>query len=251
MSGPRSSGTDELAVLERVQRKVLWLSTWMVHHANARPSADGTKVGGHQASSASVVSLLTALYFKTLESDDLVAVKAHAAPAFYACQYLRGRLPKEALTGLRRLGRVLGLVDVNRQALDRIIPEARTRQLGRMFAACGWRVSELRWGRRLRALFGAPGGERLRQRLDAMSNAEYQRLLRQPAGAVRKALVGAGDGGTDAEIDRTLGALGDVELQAIVTAVGGHDLALILAALAQAGHEPRHAPRSRAHPPTA
>ncbi|HKB24885.1 MAG TPA: 1-deoxy-D-xylulose-5-phosphate synthase N-terminal domain-containing protein [Methylomirabilota bacterium] len=315
MSGPRSSGTDELAVLERVQRKVLWLSTWMVHHANARPSADGTKVGGHQASSASVVSLLTALYFKTLESDDLVAVKAHAAPAFYACQYLRGRLPKEALTGLRRfgglqaypsrrknpeivelstgsmglgavqatfhalgaqyladhfgttpprriivmvgdaeldegnvwealaeetvarLGRVLWLVDVNRQALDRIIPEARTRQLGRMFAACGWRVSELRWGRRLRALFGAPGGERLRQRLDAMSNAEYQRLLRQPAGAVRKALVGAGDGGTDAELDRTLGALGDVELQAIVADVGGHDLALILEALEQAGQE--------------
>ncbi len=315
MSGPRSSGTDELAVLERVQRKVLWLSTWMVHHANARPSADGTKVGGHQASSASVVSLLTALYFKALESDDLVAVKAHAAPAFYACQYLRGRLPKEALTGLRqfgglqaypsrrknpeivelstgsmglgavqatfhalgaqyladhfgttpprriivmvgdaeldegnvwealaeetvaRLGRVLWLVDVNRQALDRIIPEARTRLLGRMFAACGWRVSELRWGRRLRALFGAPGGERLRQRLDAMSNAEYQRLLRQPAGAVRKALVGAADGRTDGEIDRTLGALGDAELQAIVADVGGHDLALILEALEEAGQE--------------
>src|SRR5260370_33927337 len=70
-----------------------------------------------------------------------------------------------------------------------------------------------------------------------MSNAEYQRLLRQPAGAVRKALVGAGHGGTDAELDRTLGALGDVELQAIVPDVGGHDLALILEALEQAGQE--------------
>jgi len=50
----------ELEILESIQRRVLWLSTWMVHEANARPSADGTKVGGHQASSASVVSLLTA-----------------------------------------------------------------------------------------------------------------------------------------------------------------------------------------------
>src|SRR5207245_5570948 len=59
---------------------------------------------GHQASSASVVSLLTALYFKALRSDDLVAVKAHAAPAFYAIQYLRGRLPAAALAELRSFG---------------------------------------------------------------------------------------------------------------------------------------------------
>jgi pyruvate dehydrogenase E1 component len=55
--------TDAVAVLERIQRKILWLSAWMVHHANARPNVDGGKVGGHQASSASAVSLLTALYF--------------------------------------------------------------------------------------------------------------------------------------------------------------------------------------------
>src|SRR5437879_11016496 len=94
----------ELAILERIQRKVLWLATWMVHWANTRPNADGTKVGGHQASSASVVSLLTALYFKALRSDDVVAVKAHAAPAFYAIQYLRGRLDAETLRGLRSFG---------------------------------------------------------------------------------------------------------------------------------------------------
>src|SRR5919198_3761245 len=100
MPGPQlSSRPSELDTLERIQRRVLWLSTWMVHHANAlRPNADGTKVGGHQASSASVVSLMTALYFKALRPDDLVAVKAHAAPAFYAIQYLRGRLPQSALT---------------------------------------------------------------------------------------------------------------------------------------------------------
>src|SRR5437870_2841145 len=95
---------DEVAILERIQRKVLWLATWTVHWANARPNADGTKVGGHQASSASVVSLLTALYFKALRPDDLVAVKAHAAPAFYAIQYLRGRLPAAALADLRSFG---------------------------------------------------------------------------------------------------------------------------------------------------
>src|SRR5256884_8077398 len=94
----------ELAILERIQRKVLWLATWMVHTANARPNTDGTKVGGHQASSASVVSLLTALYFKALRPGDLVPVNAHAAPAFYAIQYLRGRLPRAALAELRSFG---------------------------------------------------------------------------------------------------------------------------------------------------
>ena len=73
----------DLEVLERIQRRVLWLSAWMVHAANARPAVDGLKVGGHQASSSSVVSLLTALYFQALRPDDVVAVKAHASPAFY------------------------------------------------------------------------------------------------------------------------------------------------------------------------
>jgi len=96
---------DRLSVLERIQRKVLWLGTYMVHHANSlRPNLDGVKVGGHQASSSSVVSLLTALYFDALRSDDLVAVKAHASPAFYAIQYLRGRLTEGALRELRSFG---------------------------------------------------------------------------------------------------------------------------------------------------
>src|SRR5213592_5232315 len=76
----------------------------MVHHANARPGADGIKVGGHQASSASVVSLLTALYFKALRPGDVVATKAHAAPAFYAIQFLRGRLDGARLATLREFG---------------------------------------------------------------------------------------------------------------------------------------------------
>ncbi len=92
----------DLEVLDRIQRRVLWLGTFMVHHANViRPNEDGIKVGGHQASSASVVTLLTALYFKALRSGDAIAVKAHAAPAFYAVQYLRGRLDASALRDLR------------------------------------------------------------------------------------------------------------------------------------------------------
>ncbi|HEU5189040.1 MAG TPA: pyruvate dehydrogenase, partial [Methylomirabilota bacterium] len=96
-----------LQILERIQRRVLWLATWMVHHANhLRPNPDGTKVGGHQASSASSVSLLTALYFHHLREGDVVALKAHAAPAFYAIQFLLGRLSADDLRELRTFGRL-------------------------------------------------------------------------------------------------------------------------------------------------
>src|SRR5215472_9154868 len=92
----------DLARLYAIQRRVLWVSALMVHHANqVRPNPDGTKVGGHQASSASAVSLMTALYFHALRPGDVVAVKAHASPAFYAIEYLRGRLEREALEGLQ------------------------------------------------------------------------------------------------------------------------------------------------------
>src|SRR5262245_36985739 len=244
---------DRLAVLESIQRRVLWLSTYLVHHINSvRPNPDGSKVGGHQASSASLVSVLTALYFDALRPTDAVALKAHASPAFYAIQYLRGRLDRADLQGLREfgglqaypsrrknpeivdlstgsmglgavaasfgalaaryltdhgihdgagaapgrmivmvgdaeldegnvwealleesvaaLGNLLWIVDLNRQSLDRVTPDARRRQFAQMFAANGWRVIELRWGGRLRALFGRAGGEALRRRLESMSS---------------------------------------------------------------------------------
>ena len=304
-----------LELLDRIQRRVLWLSAWMVHQANARPSADGLKVGGHQASSASVVSLLTALYFQALRPGDVVATKAHAAPALYAVQYLRGRLSAPELQGLRAFGglqaypsrrknsrvvdlstgsmglgavaatfgglacrylvdhgadakperfvvmvgdaeldegniwealgeevvgqldNVLWIVDVNRQSLDRVVPDARPRQLAAMFRACGWRVDELRWGRRLQARFALPGGDRLRTRLESASNAQYQRLLRLPAGALRKALITDTGGGIDGGLDRLLADVGDETLPALVADVGGHDLALILEAYAAAARE--------------
>lgn len=97
-------GTD-LEVLEALERQVLWLSTWMIHHANAvRPSRDGLKVGGHQASSASLVSLMTALYFAALRPQDRVAVKPHASPVFHAIQYLLGNQSRERMMRFRAFG---------------------------------------------------------------------------------------------------------------------------------------------------
>lgn len=308
----------ELEVLDRIQRRVLWLATWMVHHANhLRPNPDGTKVGGHQASSASLVTILTALYFRALRPDDVVAVKAHAAPALYAIQYLRGRLDAGALRTLRgfgglqaypsrrknpgvvdlstgsmglgavmatfsalatrylrdhggivgprrvialvgdaeldegnvwealaeeavgHLGQVLWIVDVNRQSLDRVVPDARRAQLPALFAALGWRVLELRWGSRLASRFAAPHGARLRARLDAMPYAEYQALLRRPGAAVRAALAARTDGARDRAIERALADLDDEALPSLLADVGGHDLRVVLEALAEAGREER------------
>ena len=305
---------SRLEVLERIQKTVLWLSTYMVHHANSiRPNPEGVKVGGHQASSASVVSLLTALYFDALRSDDLVAVKAHASPAFYAAQYLRGRLSAGALRELRsfgglqaypsrrknpdvvdlstgsmglgavqatfgalasryivdhfgtrtpgrvivmvgdaeldegnvgealaeevvgRLTNVLWIVDVNRQSLDRIVPDGRLRQMRAMFEAGGWHVIELSWGRKLQKLFAKPGGEGLRTQLDALSNVAYQRLLRLAPGGLRKALVTDREGRADRMLDRLLGNIGDAALAELVADRGGHDLRAILDAFEEAG----------------
>jgi pyruvate dehydrogenase E1 component len=307
---------DELTILRSIERRVLWLATWMVHHANViRPNPDGTKVGGHQASSSSVVSLLTALYFRALRPTDVVAIKAHASPAFYAIQYLRGRLDAAALETLRSfgglqaypsrrknpeivdlstgsmglgavqatfgalatrylrdhgvpaaperfivmvgdaeldegnvwealleetvpsLGNVLWIVDVNRQSLDRIVPDSRRRQLPALFAANGWRVIDLRWGSRMRAMFERPGGAELRRRMEAMPGAEYHRLLRQVPGAIRKALVTRPVGEIDRNLDRLLGDVPDAALAELVGDVGGHDLVAIDEALADAALE--------------
>ncbi|HEY6407129.1 MAG TPA: 1-deoxy-D-xylulose-5-phosphate synthase N-terminal domain-containing protein [Ktedonobacteraceae bacterium] len=107
-----SSGTDGLdalmlspedyQTLEAIERRVLWLCTLMIHHANhVRPNTDELKVGGHQASSASMVSILTALYFQYLDAGDRVSIKPHASPAYHAIQYLLGNLDQQYLRTLR------------------------------------------------------------------------------------------------------------------------------------------------------
>lgn len=94
-----------LRLLKQLERKLLWLSAWMVHNANhVRPNRDGLKVGGHQASCASVISILAALYFEMLRPQDRVAVKPHAAPVFHAINYLFGRQTVEKMRALRQFG---------------------------------------------------------------------------------------------------------------------------------------------------
>ena len=96
--------SDTLACLRELERKALWLSCWMIHHANhVRPSLDGLKVGGHQASCASAVTMMTALYMNVLRPADRIAVKPHAAPVFHAIQYLLGRRPLDVLENYRAL----------------------------------------------------------------------------------------------------------------------------------------------------
>jgi len=285
----------------------------MVHHANhLRPNTDGLKVGGHQASSASLVTVMTALYGLGLRPSDRVAVKPHASPVFHAIQYLRGQLPADALRQFRayqglqaypsrtkdidevdystgsvglgavatafggltrqylrdhfgvdaerrfiaivgdaeldegnvweavaeehiaRLRNVLWIVDLNRQSLDRVVPEGKAQRIRETFRANGWRVINLKYGRLLQAAFARPGGERLRQRIDDMPNAEYQALLRLSGAEIRKRLVSGAGGGTDAALERLLGDYTDLEVRDLLRNLGGHDMPSVLEALAEA-----------------
>ncbi|MBW3098169.1 transketolase [Pseudohoeflea coraliihabitans] len=93
-----------LGHLKDIERQILWLSAWMVHHANALREKDAIKVGGHQASCASMVSIITALYFHALRASDRVAVKPHASPVFHAMQYLMGNQSLDKLKNFRGFG---------------------------------------------------------------------------------------------------------------------------------------------------
>ncbi len=96
---------QDAALLNSVASRVLWLAVRMVDAANTdQGRKDAIKVGGHQASSASMVSLMTALWFRHLEQADRVAVKPHASPVFHSIQYLLGNLDRTYLTRLREFG---------------------------------------------------------------------------------------------------------------------------------------------------
>ena len=100
-----STHAPDLEVLDEIQQRILWLAVRMVDSANHdRGSGDGVKVGGHQASSASLVSAMTALYFAHLDAPDRVSVKPHASPVFHSIQYLLGNLDRSYLTRLRQRG---------------------------------------------------------------------------------------------------------------------------------------------------
>ncbi len=98
----KADASDNADILRQLEKKVLWLASWTIHHANhLRENADGLKVGGHQASSASLAAIMTALYFDVLKPEDRVAVKPHASPIFHAIQYLFGRQTRERLQAFR------------------------------------------------------------------------------------------------------------------------------------------------------
>ena len=93
---------SRLNFLSALERKALWLSAWMIHHANhLRPNIDGLKVGGHQASSASLCTIMAALYGSALRPQDRVAVKPHASPVLHALLYIFGRQSREKLENFR------------------------------------------------------------------------------------------------------------------------------------------------------
>jgi pyruvate dehydrogenase E1 component len=297
--------TPDLATLESIERRVLWLATAMVDHANrVRPNATGIKVGGHQASSASMVTIMTALWFAFLEAPDRVSVKPHASPVLHAINYLLGRLDRSYLPRLRefgglqsypsrtkdpdpvdfstgsvgigataavwsalahryvaghfdvprggrhvallgdaeldegavweavadptvqKLGEVLWVVDLNRQSLDRVVPDIAAGRLTAMFEAAGWHTVTVKWGSTLTELFARDGGETLRERIEQMSNEEYQWLLRADAADLRERLPGQGPWSD--ELRRFLGDLEDDALRAAMRDLGGHDLQALL-----------------------
>ncbi len=102
---PLTQGLGKLDLLAEIERKLLWLAAWTIHHANhIHPNPDGMKTGGHQASCASVASIMAALYFCTLRPQDRVAVKPHAGPVLHAINYLLGRQTLENLQNFRQFG---------------------------------------------------------------------------------------------------------------------------------------------------
>src|SRR6187455_3469980 len=97
--------SPDIASLKILDDKLRFLSSWIIHHANqVRESTDGLKVGGHQASCASMTAIMTALYFHALGPNDRVAVKPHAGPVLHAIHYLLGSQSREQLEAFRGFG---------------------------------------------------------------------------------------------------------------------------------------------------
>lgn len=96
---------DTVTALEQIDARLRWLASWTIHNANnLRPKRDGLKVGGHQASCASITAIMAALYFHALGPNDKVAVKPHAGPVLHAIHYLLGQQSLDQLQRFRGLG---------------------------------------------------------------------------------------------------------------------------------------------------
>jgi pyruvate dehydrogenase E1 component len=302
---PASPATNEVDALRTISQRVLWLATSIVDAANrGRPNSSGVKVGGHQASSASMVDIMVALWFSELTAHDRVSVKPHASPVLHAINYLLGDLDPKFLPTLRakgglqsypsrlkdpdtvdfstgsvgigataalwaamshrylrshfgdtppagrfisllgdaeldegaiweavadpavsKMGELLWVVDLNRQSLDRVVPDVQIARLQGMFAAAGWEVHVLKWGRRIAEIFQRPGGDELRNRLEAMPNEEYQRMLRVESSMIADRILA---GSSSPELKALVTGLDGADLAMVIRDLGGHDLPLLV-----------------------
>lgn len=124
-----------------------------------------------------------------------------------------------------KLGELLWVVDLNRQSLDRVVPDIQIARLQGMFEAAGWQVVTLKWGRLISELFDRPGGHELRRRLEDMPNEEYQRMLRVDSSEVAERIMAAGAGD---DLRALLASMPPEVLADAVRDLGGHDLALLV-----------------------
>ena len=287
----------DIDALKTLDDKLRWLSAWTIHHANhIRESADGLKVGGHQASCASMTAIMAALYFHALGPNDRVAVKPHAGPVLHAIHYLLGsqtleqlknfrgfggtqsypsrtkdKIPVDFSTGSVGLGvaitafaslvqdyltahgmmdeanrgrfvALIGdaeldegniyealieaykhdirncwwIVDYNRQSLDATSTDRMFERFDEIFASCGWRTVELRYGKKLEAALAQ--NPKVRGWLETLPNADHSALLYQGGSAWRTRIEA--DLGTAAA--PFLKGLDDEALGALMSNLGGH-----------------------------
>src|SRR5438309_3616836 len=289
--------TTDIDALKTLDDRLRWLSAWTIHHANhMREHADGLKVGGHQASCASMTAIMAALYFHALGPNDRVAVKPHAGPVLHAIHYLLGSQSREALENFRGFGgaqsypsrtkdsipvdfstgsvglgvaitlfaslvqdyltahgwlgdkdhgrfvALIGdaeldegniyeaiiegakhdvrnlwwIVDYNRQSLDATSADRMFERFDEIFRSCGWRVVELRYGKRLQAALA--GDAALKKWFEQLSNAELSALHYQGGAAWRKRI--------DADLGKNAAAFlkerDAAALAKLFTDLGGH-----------------------------
>jgi pyruvate dehydrogenase E1 component len=302
--------------LRIIEKRLLWLSHWMIHNANhIRPKADGIKVGGHQASSASMVSMMTALYFSALRPEDRVAVKPHASPIFHAMHYLMGNQTREKMEAFRGYGGVqsypsrtkdiddvdfstgsvgLGvaitsfasliqdyvtakswgqgvtpgrmialmgdaeldegniyeclqegwkhdlrnvwwIIDYNRQSLDGVVHEGLWERVEKVFDAFGWEVRRIKYGSLQRAAFAEPGGEKLREWIDACPNDLYSALTYQGGAVWRQHLMD--DLGDQGEVSALIARRSDRDLAELMENLGGNCVETMAEAFAAVDHD--------------
>ncbi|MEZ5758190.1 MAG: hypothetical protein R3D86_08215 [Emcibacteraceae bacterium] len=313
-SGPvKKISKADLENLKLLEKKVLWLASYMIHNANhLRPSRDGLKVGGHQASSASLATIMTALYFHILKPNDRIAVKPHASPIMHAIMYLMDRqtLPKmqnfrgfggaqsypsmtkdttdvDFSTGSvgmgvaatlfnsltqdymvdhgwhdeKAMGRMIALagdaefdegnifesllegwkhrvrnlwwvIDYNRQSLDGVVDDALFGRISGVFDSLGWKVSTLKYGKKLLKAQKGPAGEAILKWIDNCPNQLYSALTYQGGAEWRKQLSDELKG--TSKLGEFLDSYSDPELAEVMTNLGGHDLETLTEAFSQA-----------------